>query len=76
MGRYVILTYCEEWKKAMLEDFKNIGNRRYLEKIKKDLEQKNFDVRVNNHQAWSKKDELENILEKEMKGYLRNIGKT
>ena len=76
LGRYVILTYCEEWKKAMLEDFENIKGKKYLEKIKKDLEQKNFDVRVNNHQAWSKKDELENILEREMKEYLRNIGKT
>lgn len=76
LGRYVILTYCEKWRKAMLEDFENIKGKKYLEKIKKDLEQKNFDVRVNNHQAWSEKDELENILEMEMKEYLRNIGKT
>ncbi|MCX2682880.1 hypothetical protein OQH60_03235 [Campylobacter sp. MIT 21-1685] len=73
LEKYIILSYCKKWQKEILKDFENIKGKKYLEKIKKDLEQKAFDVKVNNCPSWEEKNILEGILEKEIKEYLKNV---
>ncbi|WP_297578604.1 hypothetical protein [uncultured Helicobacter sp.] len=73
LNKYIILSYCKKWKEEILKDFENIEGKKYLEKIKKDLKQKVFDVKVNNCPSWDEKNALEEILEKEIKEYLKNV---
>lgn len=74
LGKYIILTYSEEWQGKVLQEFKEVGdNTPHLNKLRKDLEHKSFDIRTRNCQAWNDKNELEAILEKELKEYMKNM---
>ncbi|MDE5602896.1 MAG: hypothetical protein K2I71_03120, partial [Helicobacter sp.] len=65
--------YSGEWKNEILKEFEDISNdKKHLNKVKKDLEQKTFDTRVNHCLSWNKQTELENILEREIKEYLKS----
>ncbi|WP_297811544.1 hypothetical protein [uncultured Helicobacter sp.] len=56
----------------MLKEFEGISNgKKHLNKLKKDLEQKVFDAKVNHCPSWNEKNKLEEILEREIKEYLR-----
>lgn len=73
LDKYIILTYSKEWKNEVLKEFNDISNdKKHLNKIKKDLEQKFFDAKVNHCPLWSEDSELEEILEREIKAYLKN----
>lgn len=74
LGKYIILTYSEEWQGKVLQEFKEVcDNTPHLNKLRKDLEHKSFDIRTRNCQAWNDKNELEAILEKELKEYMKNM---
>lgn len=66
------MTYTKEWQEVVSAEFdKNIDDKSYLGKIKKDLENKSFDIRTNNCPSWNNKDDLEKILEKEIQEYIK-----
>lgn len=71
--KYIILTYSQEWKNEILKEFKDISDdKKHLNKVKKDLTQKTFDTKVNHCSLWNKQTELEDILEREIKEYLKS----
>ncbi|WP_297570953.1 hypothetical protein [uncultured Helicobacter sp.] len=72
LNKYIILTYSLKWVEETLQEFKDISDdKKHLNKVKKDLEQKTFDTRVNNCPSWNEEKELESILEKQIKEYLQ-----
>lgn len=72
LNKYIILTYSLKWVEETLKDFKDISDdKKHLNKVKKDLEQKTFDTRVNNCPSWNEEKKLESILEKQIKEYLQ-----
>ncbi|PZT48975.1 hypothetical protein B6S12_01385 [Helicobacter valdiviensis] len=73
LGRHIVLAYSKEWHEITLDEFSGIANNQpHLSKIKKDLENKSFDIRTNNCQSWTNQNDLEKILEQEFKGYIRH----
>ncbi|WP_286030678.1 DNA sulfur modification protein DndB [Helicobacter pullorum] len=74
LDKHIVLTYSKEWQGKVLQEFKEVGdNTPHLNKLRKDLEHKSFDIRTRNCQAWNDKNELEAILEKELKEYMKNM---
>lgn len=72
LDKYIILTYTKKWQEVVSAEFgKNIDDKSYLGKIKKDLENKSFDIRTNNCPSWNNQDDLEKILEKEIQEYIK-----
>lgn len=73
LGKHIVLTYAKEWHKKTLDEFSGITNNQpHLNKIKKDLENKSFDIRTHNCQYWENQNGLEKILEKELQEYIKN----
>lgn len=73
LDKHIVLTYAKEWQKITLDEFSGItDDQPHLSKIKKDLENKSFDIRTHNCQYWEKQNVLEGILEKELQEYIKN----
>lgn len=68
--KYIIVFYNDKWSNGLLNELEKIETP-YIQKIKSDLQNKPFDIRVNNYNKWKDKDELEKKLEQEFENYLK-----
>lgn len=68
--KYIIVFYSGKWNDEVLKELEKIETQ-HIQKIKSDLKNKPFDIRVNNHNKWKDKDELEKKLEQEFENYLK-----
>ncbi|EAI2096370.1 hypothetical protein cje16_01156 [Campylobacter jejuni subsp. jejuni 1997-1] len=72
-NKHIILTYNEKWRQKTIDELKNIEhNNEYINKITNNLEQGCFDIKVNKTNKWANPTELEDILEEELKTYIKN----
>lgn len=72
-NKHIILTYNEKWRQKTINELKNIEhNNEHINKITNNLEQGCFDIKVNKTNKWANPTELEDILEEELKTYIKN----
>lgn len=69
-GKYAIVFYNEDWNSEVLKELEKTDTN-HIKKIKADLQNKPFDIRVNNHNKWKNKNELEEKLQQEFGNYLK-----
>lgn len=69
-NKYTIAFYNEDWNNEVLKELETIETN-HIKKIKADLENKPFDIRVNNHNKWKNKNEFEEKLQQEFGNYLK-----
>lgn len=69
-NKYTIAFYNEDWNNEVLKELETIETN-HIKKIKADLQNKPFDIRVNNHNKWKNKNELEEKLQREFGNYLK-----
>lgn len=71
-NKHIILIYNEDWRVSTIDKLKKIEHdNEYINKITNNLEQGCFDIKVNKTNKWTNQIELEDILEKELKIYIR-----
>lgn len=72
-NKHIILTYNEKWKQNTIDELTQIQhNNEHINKITNNLKGECFDIKVNKKNKWTNPMELENILEEELKTYIKN----